>query len=84
MDVVAFSDARRRLAEIADDAESEPVFLTRAGGKTLVLMDAGKWSSIQETAQLLSTQANRAALACSLVQAAAGLTVPVDLDDLPD
>ena len=82
MDAVAFSDARRRLAEIADDAESEPVFITRAGGKTLVLMDAGEWSSIQETAHLLSTEANRAALARSLAQAASGLTVPVDLDDL--
>ena len=82
MDAVAFSDARRRLAEIADDAESEPVFITRAGGKTLVLMDAGEWASIQETAHLFSTEANRAALARSLAQAASGLTVPVELDDL--
>lgn len=82
MDAVSFSDARRRLAEIADDAESEPVFITRAGGKTLVLMDAAEWSSIQETAHLLSTDANRAALARSLAQASAKLTVPVDLDDL--
>lgn len=82
MDAVSFSDARRRLAEIADDAESEPVFITRAGGKTLVLMDAGEWSSIQETAHLLTTDANRVALARSLAQASAKQTVPIDLDDL--
>ena len=56
------------------------------GGKTLVLMAAGEWSSIQATAQLLWTEGNRAALARSLARslarAAARLTVPIDLDDL--
>ena len=82
MGAVAFFDVRRRLAESADDAESEPVFITPDGGKTLVWMAAGKWVSNRATAQLLSTEATRAALARSLARTASGPTMPHDLDDL--
>ena len=82
MDAVAFADARRRLAELAVDAETEPVFITRAGARTLVLMDAAEWASVTETAYLLSTEGNRRALTRSIEQAKTGQLVRIALDDL--
>lgn len=62
MDAITFSDARRRLAQVADDAEADPVFITRAGGKTLVLMNAEAYTSILETLRVYSSPENRADL----------------------
>lgn len=62
MDAITFSDARRRLGQVADDAESGPVYITRAGGKTLVLMGADEYAGILETMRLYASPKNRADL----------------------
>ncbi len=83
MDAIAFSDARRRFAEVANQAEERPVYITRANGKTLVLMDAAELSSIRETEYLLSTEANRESLRRSLAHFESGKSgVVVSPDDL--
>ena len=78
MDAITFSDARRRLAQVADDAEADPVFITRARGKTLVLMNADAYISILETVRLYSSPANRADLDRAIEAAERGETVEFD------
>ena len=82
MDAIAFSDARRRFAELANQAEEQPVYITRANGKTLVLMDAAELSSIRETEYLLSTEANRDSVARALKDFDEGRVVQISPDDL--
>lgn len=82
MDAITLSDARRRLAQVAEQAETSPVFITRAGAQTLVLMSASELASIVETAHLLSTEANRDSLARALKDVQEGRTVEVKIDDL--
>lgn len=82
MDAITISDARRRLSEVAEQAATSPVFITRARGETLVLMSAAELSSIMETAHLLSTAANRDSIARALKDFEEGRVVQVSVDDL--
>ena len=82
MDAITLSDARRRLSEVAEQAITSPVFITRARGETLVLMSAAELSSIMETARLMSTQANRDSLSRALKDFDEGNIVHVSVDDL--
>lgn len=78
MDAIAFSDARRQLAKVADDAEADPVYITRSGGKTLVLMNADAYTSILETIRLYTSPENRADLDRAIAAAKRGETVEFD------
>ncbi|HWH81722.1 MAG TPA: type II toxin-antitoxin system prevent-host-death family antitoxin [Burkholderiaceae bacterium] len=78
MDAITFSDARRRLAQVADDAEADPVFITRAGGETLVLMNAQAYTSILETIRLYTSPKNRADLDRAIKAVKRGETVEFD------
>lgn len=82
MDAITISDARKRFSEVADQAATSPVFITRARGETLVLMNAAELSSIMETAHLLSTEANRDSLSRALEDVRQGRVAQVSIDDL--
>lgn len=82
MDAITISDARRRLSEVAEQATTGPVFITRARGETLVLMNAAELASIMETAHLLSTEGNRDSLARALEDFKQGRVVQISPDDL--
>lgn len=82
MDAITLDDARRRLDQVAEEAETSLVFITRPGAETLVLLSASELASITETARLLSTEANRASLERALSDVQAGRTVEVKIDDL--
>jgi PHD/YefM family antitoxin component YafN of YafNO toxin-antitoxin module len=82
MVALTMTDARRHFTQIAYDAELSPVFITRPKADTLVLLNARELSSLQETAYLMSSKANRAALSTGLDQINQGKTVRVSLDDL--
>ena len=82
MDAITISDARRRLFEVAEQAATSPVFITRSRGETLVLMSAAELSSIMETAHLLSTEANRDSISRALKDFQEGSVVQVSVDDL--
>lgn len=84
MGAIAFTQFRKHLTEVCDGLADtgEPVTVTRADGRNFVLITAEEWASLQETAHLTSTEANRAHLAESIRQANAGKTRKVSLDDL--
>lgn len=82
MDAISYSDARRRFPEVIAQAKEKPVFITKTGDETMVIMTAAELSSIMETAYLLSTEANRDSLARSLEEYKAGKFVQVSIDDL--
>ncbi|MBI4754228.1 MAG: type II toxin-antitoxin system Phd/YefM family antitoxin [Betaproteobacteria bacterium] len=82
MGAIAYTQFRRHLAEVFDQAEHEPVTVTRADGKNFVLISEDEWAARLETEHLLSSAANREHLEASLKQAAEGKTVKVRLDDL--
>jgi antitoxin YefM len=82
MVALTMTDARRHFTQIAFDAEQSPVFITRHKADTLVLLNARELSSLQETAYLMSSTANRDALSAGLDQISQGKTVRMSLDDL--
>ena len=82
MDAITLADARGKLAQVAEEAETGPVYITRPGAETLVLLSARELASITETAHLLSTDANRASLTRALEDVEKGRTVEVRIDDL--
>ena len=53
--------------------------VTLDGGRHFVLVPGSEWRSMDETAYLTSTAANRAALSQSLKEAEDGRTVEVEL-----
>ena len=82
MDAITLDDARRKLDQVAEEAEASPVYITRPGAQTLVLLSARELASINETAHLLSTEANGASLERALVDVREGRTAEVKIDDL--
>ena len=43
---ITLADARRKLAQVADEAETGQVYITRPGAETLVLLSARELASI--------------------------------------
>ena len=78
MDAITFSDARRRFTEVVEEAESGPVFITRAGRKTLVLMDADDYAGILETVRLYASPDNRGDLDRAIAAVRRGEVVEFD------
>ena len=66
--------------QVNDD--HEPVIVTRAGRKPVVMISLEDWASMDETTYLLATPANRKALRESIAELDAGQTVV--LRDLPE
>jgi antitoxin YefM len=79
---VTLNEAQRHFSRIVQDAEIAPVLITREDADTLVLLNASELSALQETAHLMSTQANRDALRTGLIEIEQGKTVRVAVDDL--
>ncbi len=71
---VSYSEARARLAELWDEAESsrEPITLTRRGKEDMVLLAADELSSMLETVHLLQSPANAKRLLAALERARSG------------
>ncbi len=68
MTVVSLAKARRDLGSLFDDviASGEARVITRRGGAAAVVMPRAAYSSLKETAYLLSSPANAAHLAESI------------------
>jgi prevent-host-death family protein len=81
MGAITLVDARRKLAQVAEEAAGQ-VCITRPGAETLVLLSARELASITETAHLLSTDANRASLTRAVRDVEDGRTAEVRIDDL--
>ena len=60
MTTISYTEARDRLASVWDQAVSsrEPVTIDRRGHESVVLVPAGEWQGLMETAHLLRSPAN--------------------------
>lgn len=58
MDAVAYSRFRKNPSEYFDRAEHEPVVITRADGRDVVLMSKAEFDSWRETVHLMSSPEN--------------------------
>ncbi len=78
---VSLKEFRDHTDEIIDTVVEgeEIVIVTLADGRKFVLVPGAEWQSMDETAYLTSTAANRAALERSLKEAAEGKIVEIDL-----
>jgi len=64
MTAIAFSLCRKKLGEIIERVHDndEPITITRADGKNVVIVPESKWESRSDTAYLLSSPENAARL----------------------
>lgn len=82
MKIVTYSHLRANLARIMDQAadDHDPVIVTRANGKTAVLMSLEDFGSYEETRYLNASPANRKALDESIAELDRGEGIAVEFD----
>jgi len=80
MTAIAFTQFRKRVKEITETAleNDEAIQVTRADGRDFYIVPAGIYRGLDETAHLLSTEANRNALTESIKEAERGEFVTRD------
>lgn len=83
MDVLTYSEARRRLADVLNGvvADHAPVVVTRGRGELVVIVSLADWTSIEETLHLTSSTASAARLAEAIRELDAGGGVQAALRD---
>ncbi|QMW22554.1 type II toxin-antitoxin system Phd/YefM family antitoxin [Sandaracinobacteroides saxicola] len=81
MRAMHYSDTRANLKTVMDRVvdDHEPVIVTRRNGEPVVIVSLSDWNSMDETAYLLSTPANAAALREAVAGLNAGLGVEREL-----
>lgn len=74
MQHINYTDARQNLAALMQQANDDlaPITITRKGAKSVVVIDAEEFASIQETLHLFSNPANAAHITRSIQQAENG------------
>ena len=82
MPTISYTEARDRLAGIWDQAVAsrEPVTIDRRGHESMILVPAGEWEGLVETAHLLRSPANARRLLAALprLEQGEGLQLTVD------
>jgi len=80
INVKTFSEARANLKSVMDGvvADHMPVIISRRKAEPVVMISLADWNSMQETAYLNSTAANRKALDESIAQLDAGQGIEVE------
>lgn len=81
MSAIAFTQFRKHLTEAVEEVcdSGEPLTVTRADGRDVVIVPAAEWSAMQETVHLLSSPENAARLKASIESADRGEFVDIDL-----
>lgn len=84
MPTISYTEARDRLASIWDEAVSnrEAITIDRRGHESVVLVPAGEWESLVETAHLLRSPANARRLLGALARLDQGKGKPLTIDQL--
>jgi antitoxin YefM len=84
MQVVNFTEARNNLKSIFDTVyhDHEDVIVNRKNGENVVVISLEKYNSMNETAYLMRSTANRKHILESLEELESGKTVSKDLDTL--
>jgi antitoxin YefM len=83
MKTLSSTALRASLSAVMDQVndDHEPVIVTRAKGRPVVMVSLEDWASMDETTYLLSSPANRAELLASIADLNAGKGVIRDLID---
>jgi antitoxin YefM len=78
------TDLRANLSSVMDrvNDDHEPVMITRAKGKPVVMVSLEDWASMDETTYLMASPANKAALMRSLAEAEAGKGIVKSIAEL--
>jgi antitoxin YefM len=81
MKTLSSTELRANLARVMDQVsdDHEPVIVTRAKGKPVVMVSLEDWASMDETIYLLSSPANRRELLASIAELDAGKAVRRDM-----
>ena len=84
MQVVNFTEARNNLKSIFDTVhqDHEDVIVNRKNGENVVIISLEKYNSMNETAYLMRSSANRAHILQSLEELEGGKTIEKSLDEL--
>lgn len=84
MKIVSYTSARKNLKSLFDNAcdDSSVIFVQRRNGKGVVILSEEEYSSLDETAYLLSNPKNRKHLQQSLSEKEKNETISVSLDEL--
>ena len=84
MKTLSSTELRANLASVMDQVidDHEPVIVTRAKGRPVVMVSLEDWASMDETTYLLASPANRSALLASMAQLDAGRSVTRTLAEL--
>lgn len=83
MKTLSSTALRANLSAVMDQVndDHEPVIVTRAKGKPVVMVSLEDWAAMDETTYLLSSPANRRELLASIADLNAGRGVARDLID---
>lgn len=84
MKTLSSTDLRANLSAVMDrvNDDHEPVIVTRAKGRPVVMVSLEDWASMDETTYLLASPANKAALMAALADGEAGRGVVKTMEDL--
>jgi antitoxin YefM len=84
MRTLSSTDLRQNLSSVMDQVndDHEPVIVTRAKGKPVVMVSLEDWASMDETTYLLASPANRRELLASIAELEAGKVVVKTMAEL--
>ena len=86
MKTLSSTDLRANLSSVMDQVndDHEPVIVTRAKGRPVVMVSLDDWASMDATTYLLASPANRAELAKAMSQDSPGLKVIKTIAELEE
>ncbi len=84
MKTLSSTELRANLSAVMDrvNDDHEPVIVTRAKGRAVVMVSLEDWASMDETTYLLASPANKAALMAAISGLDAGRTVTKTMAEL--
>lgn len=70
MGAIAFAEFKRKAGDIIEQVcdTAEPVTVTRADGRNVVIVSAVEWAAISETLHLMSSSENEARLTAAAAE----------------
>jgi antitoxin YefM len=84
MKTLSSTELRANLSAIMDrvNDDHEPILITRAKGKPVVLVSLEDWASMDETTYLMASPANKVALITSIASLDAGTIIVKTMEEL--
>ena len=84
MKTLSSTDLRANLSAVMDrvNDDHEPVIVTRAKGRPVVMVSLEDWASMDETSYLLASPANKAALLTAIAEIDADRSVTKTMAEL--